>query len=792
MSKQGVLGGKKGKYGSYFYVLFCIALISMISCFFILIRLPKVDNIPYIKTLDNEAYSVKDFSAANERVCNVTDYALSARDKEGEKMFSAEVSLGEGDAFLVSGIVVNESDEPVNIVVDLFSENYHQGYNRFSVLAGKGETSLKGRLPFYRGQHPEKCSLRIYANGKGAFSVHDFNVTRVSEVIDGNRVVRNSLIAFWILFALSGFCLLYCMVRSVVFFRKSDRDSRAVILFFRNHAKTAGSFLIVILTVSAALLYFYRKIDTRYPLSYTGGDEMGVYYFVKCIKEQGLSFVNPMVGGLSGGDMFDYPFSDGLSFLIVKIISFFVADTYTITNLFYFFNYYLIAAVCFVVCKRLGFRNSISIVLSVLYCFSPYIQSRYPHMWLVPYYMLPVAWLISIEIIEGKIVNTNETVGDGKVFWRYFVLAFLCAFTGLYYAFFSCALFSVAFIIRAVHSREKRTRIELYPIAFICSTVLGVLVNIVPNLVFWMINGTNPSSQISLRAAGDAEIYGLKLVQMLLPRDGHRIGIFAAVREFYNKNYPMVNENATAALGLIASVGLIFCIVTLFTKSRFCKSYAYLSVSVFLIATIGGMSSLISVFFRIPIRCYNRMSIILMFLSLLTIGSYLSRWLEGKHMIIEAGLCLLLTGIGLYDQTITIPSNISTAFIEKREMMRQIQGILEQGDMVFVLPYTDWVSGTGYRQHMGYIETDGIRWSYGAMEGREEAVWQSMVSGYPTEEMVQVLQDAGYDGIYVDQDLYVMAYDDTQLEEKKREITEITGKEPLVCGDGSALFWDIR
>ena len=72
--------------------------------------------------------------------------------------------------------------------------------------------------------------------------------------------------------------------------------------------------------VIIGLLWIFRYTDLAYPLVYQNGDEMGVYGTVKSIKEFGIFYntSNPNIGGLSGGDLYDYVLSDTLSYIIVK------------------------------------------------------------------------------------------------------------------------------------------------------------------------------------------------------------------------------------------------------------------------------------------------------------------------------------------------------------------------------------------------------------------------------------------------------------------------------------------
>ncbi len=71
-------------------------------------------------------------------------------------------------------------------------------------------------------------------------------------------------------------------------------------------------YITTVIIVITVLCLIYRDADLSYPLVYSGGDEMGIFYWIKTIKHFGIRLVNPMVGGTTGGDMYDYIFSDKL------------------------------------------------------------------------------------------------------------------------------------------------------------------------------------------------------------------------------------------------------------------------------------------------------------------------------------------------------------------------------------------------------------------------------------------------------------------------------------------------
>ena len=242
-------------------------------------------------------------------------------------------------------------------------------------------------------------------------------------------------------------------------------------------------------------------------------------------------------------------------------------------------------------------------------------------------------------------------------------------------------------------------------------------------------------------------------------------------------------------------MGLLISLLLLFSEKHIFKEISWLNLSVFMIATIGGIGSIISVAIVTPMRCYNRMSLIIMFLSLLMIGLLLDR-LRGRITPLAAlAVSLCVFAAGIYDRTVDYLPYDYTEYENTKKLMNRIEEETEEGDLIFELPYIKWPSSDvigAYGQYIGYLETDSLHWSYGAMQGRGEAKWQECVSGLDTEEMMKKLRYAGYRGLYLDRSLYETKYGEEAAATEIEAITQTTGIEPLVSEDDDKYFWKIN
>ncbi len=549
--------------------------------------------------------------------------------------------------------------------------------------------------------------------------------------------------------------------------------------------------MIVVVFQVLILAVCYRNANLSYPLVYQGGDDFGVFYYVKTIDKFGISLENPMTGGVTGSNMYDYPYADSLSFFIVKIIGLFTDDVFLITNLFYFICSIIIASTAFFVLAKRIKSKGVAISLALLYANSVFFSMRYGHMWLVPYFMIPIECDIALNILDDKIVDQKKKLYKDRKFWINILLAFLCGFTGLYYAFFACILFFAAFVIEIIKS--KKIREHIYSLFFIFSTVLACGLQYIPNLMYLMKNGINNNSEMNVRLIGDAEYYGMKFIQLILPRPSHRIAFLRDLIEKYNANYPSVNENMTSSLGIIATIGFIISFVVLFsTKDN--KDIAFLNLVVFMVGTIGGLGSLFSLLIHTPMRSYNRLSLVIMFLSLLMMGEYLDLLFAKLSMISVCIICGLIVFVGIFDQTTTISQSedMKWEIDDQRLFVEAIDNQLNGNDLVFQYPYVGWPSGGDYKMLVGYIFSNDTRWSFGAMQGREEANWQEKVAAKPIEEMIDDIVNVGYKGLYVDVNIYEALNGVGSFELLKKKLDTYLGVEPIYNGANNLYFWNMN
>ena len=463
----------------------------------------------------------------------------------------------------------------------------------------------------------DKASFFVYVPDAAKNVLSDINLSRYAYVggtdplTNAVRVCGAILLAGLIALTLYG---------GVLYHKNNKKKSMAISAgqmksFFMTRVEyvvTAGVVLLV-------LLILYRNADIRTPLvhRYIAGDEKGYEYNTSCFVRGELNLVNTSAGGTYGAEQFDYPFSEWIQASLIAWIGSALDNPQMTNNLFYFLCYFLNAFSAVWLCRKLQYKKSSTVTIAVLFAFSPYIQMKYEHLWLNGYFIIPIAIYIALCIagaVEQEKVSWIGVCGGG----------FLCAYTGLYYAFFSCALFAVALVIRLLRTR----RLGKECLSLI-SCVAGVGMTLLPNLLYWNRSGQPASNPLDSRMLTDAETYSLRLVQMVMPREKHRIGILRDLTQKYESAFInegsewvrslFINENVSSAIGLVAVCGFVLSILWLLmgVKEKRDHTLAAFNLSCILIASSGGLGVLLSFLVKTPVRAYNRMSIWIMLLSLL-------------------------------------------------------------------------------------------------------------------------------------------------------------------------------
>jgi hypothetical protein len=571
--------------------------------------------------------------------------------------------------------------------------------------------------------------------------------------------------------------------------------------------------LLSVLIVTWALKLW--KADLNVPFYYLG-DAIFHGMVIKGTLENGWYLNNGSVGMPGGLKMHDFPMPDALNFLLIKLLGLIRPHYAWVLNVFFLLTFPLTAMTSLYVFRQFKLSCPSAVVWSLLYATLPYHFLRgESHLFVTTYYLVPLIVLVALWICSGELCPFDKGKQGRSRFWRHrkFVLALVfCALASSvgfgYYAFFSCFFLLIAGVIGAVcHRRLVHLATAAILIGII---VLGMIANLTPNIIYRYRNAPN---NVAERAPQSAEVYGLKIAQLLLPIRGHRVGFLSNLKKEYDYG-PLINENSAAALGFIGGAGFLILLWWLFFKkpgSNEMKSngmhsilnyLSLLNMAAVLLATIGGFSSLFALLIWAQIRSYNRISIYIAFFCLLAVALLLEDFFRkhirsGAPQIAMYALLAVVLVLGVLDQTSKewVPdySSLQSNFNSDKNFVAEIEASLPTGAMIFQLPYVSFpesapvVKMSDYELFRGYLHSRSLTWSYGAMKGRESDQWQREVALRPTDEQLDIVTFAGFSGVYIDR--YGFADDGRAIEAK---LVELLGEQPVTSSNQRLSFFDLR
>lgn len=556
---------------------------------------------------------------------------------------------------------------------------------------------------------------------------------------------------------------------------------------------------LIAVVLTLLILCFALKLwraDLRVPLHYNG-DALLHAMFIKGVSTNGWYWQNPSLGAPDGLKMYDFPAVDNSAAVVFWFISLFTANAILILNIFYLLTFPLVAVSSLYVFRQFNLPYAPSLFSALLFTFLPYHFMRgESHLFLSAYYFVPLVVLVLLWLTREEPFRLR-----GFKFVLSIVICVAVGSSGIYYPFFSCFLLLVAGAAGSLNQGRLRPLGVAALLVLITFAVLAI--NLSPSLVYIYRQG---DAGITHRYLDGPEIYGLKIVQLLLPVSGHRIEFLNRLKRTYNEGTD-VTESDAAALGFVGSVGFLVLIGQLLYRRRLVENgrlvndLSILNIFAVLLGTVGGVGSLFAVFVSAGIRSYNRVSVFIAFFSLFAIAIGLdqiyrryvktSRARAVFHVLLG---CVLLAGV--YDQTTRafVPeyASIKTEFLSDREFMKDVEASVPSGAMIFQLPYIPFPEHprvnrmVDYDHLRGYLHSQNLHWSYGAMKNRDTDLWQQRVGALPVEELARVLSFSGFSGIYLDRN----GYEDNGAA-RETELANVLQVKPLASRNGRLLFFNL-
>lgn len=599
----------------------------------------------------------------------------------------------------------------------------------------------------------------------------------------------------------------------------------------RDHVGTAASkthtrpgwlastypYVIAGLLCAAFLCYILHLwgADLHIPLDPPANDYLVEAVMVKNILETGWYWTSPRLAAPFGFQLYDFPSAEGFHTLIIKAIGLFTSDCVLVANLFYLLGYLLACLAALYVFRQLRLPSFPAIGMSLLFAFLPhhYLRAEY-HLFLSAYYLVPFAILLLLWLATGEpLIVRSATARVGFIITRKgtaaIVLSVLSGSGGVYYAFFTAFLLVVTAI--ALWTRSRQFSNIVPPLVALAVLGVSVLGNLAPAITYHMQHGTN--HMVADRSPSEAEIYGLRIIHLLLPVPGHRVPFLAAWRSRVAAMSPDcegVESTRMASLGLIGSAGFLSLIAIALWRpvgvhSSPLNALSTWNLAAVLLASVGGFGSVFAWTISSSIRAYTRISVFIAFFSFAALLMLAQRFQVSRlRSAVAARTYYSIVGVlslaGLWDLTPVrvdpapgYQHSVATrAFVSDWKFVQTMEASLPKGAMVLQLPYlafpeAPFINRLGSYDHFrGYLYSRYLRWSFGAMRGRDSDRWERNISGGPLSEMLPAVRQAGFGAIYIDR----FGFRDNGAYLCER-LSAVLGHAPIESGDHRLAFFTL-
>jgi len=537
-----------------------------------------------------------------------------------------------------------------------------------------------------------------------------------------------------------------------------------------------------------------------YPFTYENDGAFGV---IQRLIE-GWVFDNPRIGYPFGSSLLDYPGSDSGNYLILKLIGSLTGEWYSAHNLYFLLGFAVTFIASFCVLRSVGLAIPFAFTAATLFNFLPFHFLRIGHLFFTWYFVVPIFYYIALKIYYSSLLNAKAKISPlRKIFYAVCLLS-LGSF-GVYYAIFGLIILFVILLLGLIDTQNTNS----LKLAFFasCFVVFGVLLNLTPNLMHRYTNGLNP--EVAQRTVADAETYGFKFAQLVLPRDGHRNASLAKISERYSREAPLINENRTASLGAVGAIGFLALLGVIFynlsgrLQDSTLRVVSLIVLVLFMFGTIGGFGSIFSQAITASIRGWNRISVFISFGALLGLFMLLQfelqkRFTGRRFIFLSSFISIIFLLGGLYDQTVPASKagneQTKKSFSMDKEFIRSIENSLPAGSAVYQLPYMPFPEVPplhrlqAYDLSVGFLHSSSLGWSYGGMKGRSGDFFYRSLAKEPIERQLEVIRRLGFAGVYIDR----RGFDDndhTVID----GLTDLLGGPPtLKRADGDVVFFRLN
>lgn len=565
------------------------------------------------------------------------------------------------------------------------------------------------------------------------------------------------------------------------------------------------------------------NMDLNIPLSYSG-DVSGLLIMIKSVLREeiwwnfeglGVPFHTNMWRTLMDGMI-----PNAIMFSIARITK---SVGYGI-NIYYILSYGLYGTFTYYMLRKMGIMKKFSVIGAILYAFIPgHYQRGEGHIYVGSCFAIPLIIVVAMNLFTGKMCKT-EYILKQKLTRKELMrsnsrdqnlgLLFLAVvtFCTIYYGIFSLMLLTFCAVYSSI--TKKQLRHLYYYVQYVFVEIACILLVYLPQIVANRFDPCIEEVNIVTRWFSDVEFYAGKLIQYILPISDHRIPFLAKLRELYDSTFLLVNENGTASLGMIMTIGfLIALLACFFSKEKFLLKYEMhgkIELFLFFVSTVGGLGVIVG-FINYNLRCYNRFSYFIGAVGIIVSMSLLQDfcfWMEHRKNVKAVAaylLCFLILGLGIFDQTSLVikytgeqGDGLKKQYYNDAKFVREIENYEGNDANILVFPvmnaqqaaisYTKDGIYTDYNDQLLFIHSSTSNWSVCSKAGEAGERWLNWLEHMDVETQVEIASIVGFSGIAI----YYGGYEAEQLDMQLEKLGEMLGVPVAIHDSGTWAYYSLE
>jgi len=469
----------------------------------------------------------------------------------------------------------------------------------------------------------------------------------------------------------------------------------------------------------------------------------------------------PELGAPYDGNWNDWPSIEELQFLFYGLLAK-VFGLFAGLNLALLIGHLFAAATMFLVARSLDCSGPWAFVAALAFGLAPFIFVQSPH-----HITVAAVWHVPLFLLVWKWASVEPGLEFGsRRFWWAVGIAFLTGLQNVYYTNIFCqlTLLGAGFLWLRTGSRTPLKS----ALAVIGAAATAFALMNVDGWAYKAVHG--PNSGILVREYKWLEIYGLKLVDLVVPPVTHHFQWFADFAQAHRAAAPLQDEGSylgivgLAALGLLVSSAIA---AVVRNRANSIPMEAWQVLWIVLCFSTGGLNTILGATGFTLFRTGCRYSIVILAIALLYAAQRLTALQRAAAFrtdpetlrIGTATAAIAASLLILWDEVPRAPKPEVAALIARqveadREFVAQMEAALPPGAMVFQLPIMEFPEAPApgvpsYDHFRPYLYSKQLRFSYGSMKGRPREQWQQDLGKVTFDKAVEQIKARGFVAIYI-------------------------------------------